>query len=101
MPGGLQMHFWQQLLRQPTGAGNVSLTACLPRPTEAHHTYALATDYGRMIKVSKYQKHISKFSFEPKDKRKISALGFLKLGQKFFVRFLVQMKTFKSPFDIY
>ena len=54
-----------------------------------------------MIKVSKYQKHISKFSFEPKDKRKISALGFLKLGQKFFVRFLDQMKTLKFAFDIY
>ena len=28
----------------PTRAGNVSLPACLLRPTEAHHTYALATD---------------------------------------------------------
>ena len=26
---------------------------------------------------------------------------FLKVGQKFFVRFLVQMKTLKFPFDIY
>ena len=50
MPGGLQMHFWQQLL--PTRAGNVSLPACLPRPTEAHHTYALATDDGRMMAIS-------------------------------------------------
>ena len=56
MPGGLQMHFWQQLLRQPTRAGNVRLPACLPRPTEAHHTYALATDYGRMMTIS--QNHI-------------------------------------------
>ena len=56
MPGGLQMHFWQQLLRQPTRAGNVSLPACLPRPAEAHHTYALATDYGRMMAIS--QNHI-------------------------------------------
>ena len=41
-----------------------------------------------------------KYSFEPKNEQKISALGFLKLGQKFFVCFLVQMKTFKSPFEI-
>ena len=40
----------------PTRAGNVSLPACLLRPTEAHHTYALATDYGRMIAI--FQNHI-------------------------------------------
>ena len=52
-------------------------------------------------KVSKYRKLISKFSFEPKNERKISALASKKLGQKFFVRFLVQMKTLKFAFDIY
>ena len=40
------------------------------------------------------------FSFEPKNERNISALKILHLGQKYFVRFLVQMKTTKSPFEI-
>ena len=49
------------------------------------------------LKVSKFQKQIDLFSFEPKTERNISALRI----DKYFVRFLVQMRTGQFAFEIY
>ena len=38
-----------------------------------------AANSQKKVKVSKYRKQISKFSFEPKNEQKISSLVFLKL----------------------
>ena len=57
-----------------------------------------------LLKVSKYRKQILKFSLEPKNERFFSVfLPWLHThsGRKYFVRFLVQMKTLKFAFDIY
>ena len=71
--------------------------------------------YSKPVKVSKLQKHIFLFSFEPKTERNYflnSALGskffylthFRSLRQKSknnFVRFLVQMRLRKFAFEIH
>ena len=53
------------------------------------------------LKVSKFRKQIVLYSFEPKTKRNISALRDRSLGQKYFVRFLVQMRTSQFAFEIF
>ena len=57
--------------------------------------------HNEKLKVSKFRKQIVLYSFEPKTKRNISALRDRSLGQKYFVRFLVQMRTSQFAFEIY
>ena len=61
----------------------------------------VAESGSNFLKVSQFRKDFLLFSFEPKNERNISALDVISSGQKYFARFLVQMKTTKSPFEIY